>query len=164
MKLPGLSGLLPAVAVAVTMAGGQSNQDEGAQSIELTVLAQGSYSGVDTERFEVIRDESTFRSLWMAHTAGISPAPPLPQLDFANEMVIAAFAGTKNTGGYSLNISSLVAESKKLKVILSLIQPAPGCMVSQVLTQPYVIVKTAKSPKPVNFDLSATTSSCASEG
>jgi len=163
MKLHELSRVLPFVAIAVTMAGCESNQGEWAQAIEFTVLAQGSYSGVDTERFEVIRDEPAFRSLWIAHTAGTSPTSPLPQLDFAKDMVIAAFAGTKSTGGYSLNISSITAEKERLKVILSLTQPGPDCMVSQVLTQPYVMVKTTRSPKSANFTVSATTASCTSD-
>jgi hypothetical protein len=99
-------------------------------------------------------DAATLRKLWQEHTAGVSPAPPVPDVDFSKEMVIAAFAGTRNSGGYVLSISGINVYRDRIDIDLSLTQPGPDCMVTEALTQPFVFAKTAQSgDKPVNFNL-----------
>jgi hypothetical protein len=154
---------LAAVAIVAGMGCSQGNQENlRGESVEFAVLEQGTHSGIQTKRFETIKDNSAFRSLWLAHTTGTSPAPPMPELDFSKEMVIAAFVGMKNTGGYILNISGIESKNERLEVNLLLRQPSPDCIVPETLTQPYVMVKTIKSSLVPQFNLSTTTSSCES--
>ncbi len=124
------------------------------------VLEQGTHSGIAAQRFDTVRDQAALRSLWREHRAGASPAPPMPEVDFSKEMVVAAFAGQKNTGGYQLNLTGLDRRGGRIDISLSLTQPGPDCLVAQALTQPFVIVRIPHSNKPVNFRLSAKTFSC----
>jgi len=152
--------LLLYTVTAVVSAYSQSPRCGEPQALKFTVLDKGMYSGIVTQRFAVIRDEATFRLLWSEHTAGRSPAPPVPPLDFSNEMVIAAFAGTKNTAGYTIKILGVASKDQRLEISLQMNQPGPDCMLSQVLTQPYVVAKTKKVSDPAHFNLSTTTSPC----
>lgn len=125
-----------------------------------TVLEQGLYSGVQTQRFETIRDEAGLRSLWQVHVKNLSSPTDLPDVDFSKEMVIVAFAGQKNSGGYQLNITGFQRHDGHIKVSLSLTQPGPDCLVTEAATQPYVIVKAKQSSEPVSFQVSSKTFSC----
>lgn len=124
------------------------------------VLEQGVHSGIATERLDTIRDKAALRSLWQEHQTGAPPTSPMPEVDFSKEMVVAAFAGQKNTGGYQLNLTGLDRRGGHIDISLSLTQPGPDCLVAQALTQPYVIVRIPYSNKQVNFRLSAKTFSC----
>ncbi|UZR30236.1 protease complex subunit PrcB family protein [Methylococcus mesophilus] len=128
--------------------------------IPFTVLVQGTQSGIEDERTAVILDEAAFRSLWASHGAGSIPAPSLPQLDFSGEMVIAAFAGAKNSGGYRLGIAGIEEKDRRIQVSLVLSRPGAGCMTAQVLTQPHVWAKIRRSSLPVEFRTSTVDMSC----
>jgi protease stability complex PrcB-like protein len=160
MRMRWLWVVSPLVVVGACSTGASSGQSEGSRAVSLALLAQGTYSAIESPRFEVIRDAAAFRSLWMQHVAAVSPAPPIPDVDFSKDMVIAAFAGIKNTGGYSLSISHLSSTDGRLEARLRLSEPGPTCIVPQAITQPYVIVRTATTPAPVSFRLSTTTSPC----
>lgn len=137
---------------------------QGSVAEAFTVLEQGTRSGIERQGFEILRDAAALRELWQTHTTGILPAPPIPDVDFSNEMVIAAFAGTRSGGGYVLNVSGITVYSDRIEIDLSLTQPGPDCIVTQALTQPFVFAKTAQSlGKPMNFNLATATGDCAAK-
>ena len=126
-----------------------------------TILAQGNESGIEQQRFETIKDAVAFQKLWDLNFQTVSPKPPTPKVDFSNEMVIAAFAGTKSNGGYELKLTKINNYSDSLLINLSLLAPDGDCMVSGALTQPFVFVKTLKSTdKPAHFNLELKTHAC----
>lgn len=129
-------------------------------TLSFLVMEQGVHSGISTQRFETIRDPASLQALWKFHRAGLPTAPAVPEVDFSKEMLIAAFAGQKSSGGYQLNITGLERRGKQTEVSLSLTQPGPDCIVAEALTQPYVIAKLSKTKGPVSFKLSRKTFSC----
>ena len=116
-----------------------------------TVLAQGTTSAIDRERFAVIRDEAAFKALWNQHNAGVSPTPPVPEVNFSKDMVIAGFAGTRDTGGYVLRFDALLRKGNDLEARLTLMQPSNQCMVAQMMTAPFVLVTTHRNSLRVSF-------------
>jgi len=147
-------------ALAMAAGAAQAAPAEKAAPAIFMVLEQGSRSGVSIQQFGTIRDKASLRALWQQHGKGASPPQAMPEVDFSKEMVVAAFAGQKSTGGYQLNLTGLNRRGGQLSISFSLTQPGPDCIVTQALTQPYVIVKIAQSNKPVNFQLAARTFSC----
>lgn len=130
--------------------------------ISFTLLAEGMQSGIEEERREVIRDDDAFQALWARHSAGMDPAPPPPAIDFSREMLIAVFAGVQATAGYRWTLQSLSEANGSLAVHLRFDRPGPDCAVAQVLTQPYLLVKTDRSRLPVVFHVVPRTVSCGS--
>lgn len=65
------------------------------------------------------------------------------EVDFARDWVIFYSAGSKPSGGYSASITQITrsASGLTLKVTTSLNKPGSGCMVTQAITKPYVLVK-----------------------
>lgn len=158
----------------------------------LRTVNHGSNSGIQTEHFEVIRDNASLLKLWQLHTGSISqskstkpqlespnlestqlkvlnpelpqlaaPTATLPTLDFNKEMLIAAFAGNKNSGGYLINVNEVNVLDDKIEINLVLIKPSTNCMVTSSITQPYTMVAAQPiSDKPAHFNLQIKSKNC----
>lgn len=118
-------------------------------SMTFTTIDNGSQSGIGERGLHVARTEAEWTALWKRHTSRTQPAPPTPKVDFNADMVIAVFAGTKKSGGYSLGISRIKEAGNKLMVDVVESSPRPGAMTTMALTQPFHIVKLQKSSLPV---------------
>lgn len=106
---------------------------EKAVNNDLKVLAEGGYSRVADTLLIVARDADTYAAL------RADAAPNLPELNadfFKSNAVIAAFLGTRRTGGYAVEISRGVNGV----VRVSAISPEAGGMSAQVITSPFRIV------------------------
>lgn len=114
----------------------------------LETLARGAYSGLTVERMEATSDAAAYAEYWRRINRGEPPA-----VDFAEEMVIIAALGERRTGGYSIEVTVIEPAADALRVYVLLRSPGPQCMTTQALTQPYHIVKTRRSGKPVKFEV-----------
>src|SRR5260370_10123066 len=77
-----------------------ASQDSERRAIEIKVLAEGFHSSVNDAFLAVVRDGDTYAELsqWAGN---------LPSLDadfFKKNVLVAAFLGERNTGGFSLPI------------------------------------------------------------
>lgn len=93
------------------------------------------------------RDEAQMRLLWAQH----KDTQP-PYVDFSREMVVAVFLGTRPTGGYAVVIESITRTGTDLDVLSSEGRPGAGCIVSQALTTPYVLVRVPRVTGVVRHD------------
>lgn len=62
-------------------------------NLAFTTVAMNAFSGIRTPRQVVVKDAAAWASLWAEHTATITPAPPLPEVDFNTQMLVGVFAG-----------------------------------------------------------------------
>lgn len=111
---------------------------------EIKVLAEGSYGKAEQPFLFVARDAETYAQIKNM----IENLPPASEIDFAKQAVIAAFAGTKNTGGYSVEI-----KKSGEKISISVNSPPPDAMVTEALTMPYKIV-VVEAANSLNLDIS----------
>jgi hypothetical protein len=106
-------------------------ESENQNSGDLKVVAQGFHSSITDPFIAVIRDEATYGEL----TKLDSKLPKL-NVDFKTNVVIAAFLGQRNTGGYSVEITRAANGEVQVR------EKAPGkdVMVPQMITAPFKIV------------------------
>ncbi len=98
---------------------------------ELKVLAEGSQSPIKSPFVALVRDAETYAALTKLNGN-------LPKLDdefFKTKIVVAAFLGERNTGGYSAEISR---DPTGIRVMER--KPEKDMMVTQVITSPFKIV------------------------
>jgi len=110
-------------------------ENQNNSSGELKTLAEGSQSSITDPFVAVIRDDAPYAKLQKME-------PSLPQLEtdfFRLNVVVAAFLGTRNTGGYSVEISRV--ENGKIRVAEK--APPKGAMTTQVITSPFKLVSFA---------------------
>jgi hypothetical protein len=138
----GVVGLSVALAVAAFAA------EEGPRT-----LARGSQSGVKKAERVVVKTQDEWTALWKRH-AGEAPAADAPKVDWSKEMVLGAFLGTRNTGGYALQITGAKEQDGKLVVQVEAKTPRPGGFVTQTITAPFHLVAVPRSSLPATWSLS----------
>jgi hypothetical protein len=92
-------------------------------------------------------------ALWPAGAA-------IEDVDFSEESVVVVALGERRTGGYSVEVESVVATDDGVVVRYVEGAPGPGCMTTQALTQPYRIIAIPRVEGPARFERSTETRSC----
>ena len=72
-------------------------------SLSFDAVAGDGFSGVKVAKNVVVRDAAAWAKLWAEHSANRTPAPELPKVDFARQMLVAVFTG-EQTGCHHLEI------------------------------------------------------------
>lgn len=116
-----------------------------AAAMPLRELAKGHLSGIAESKNQVIKEQSEWEKYWAHHTGSASPAPKIPKVDFAKEMVIAATMGRQHTGGFSIEITRVEEKDGKLQITIKRTSPKPGGITIQALTAPFCFVVVGKS-------------------
>ena len=135
-----LGRLALAASLAAACAGAAPADENDAEQRLRTVLAE-SRSGLASARREVVRDAASWARLWAEIHDERSPAPPLPAVDFAREMLVVAALGTRPSGGYSVAVQKVVVHGDTLDVSVLESCPARDAMVTMALTQPVHVVR-----------------------
>ena len=107
---------------------------------DLKVLAEGSVSPISTSFLGVFRDAETYAAL----RAQATNLPELKANFFKSNLVIAAFLGQRNTGGYSI---AMVQEPNG-KIRIAEKAPAKDAIVNQMITSPFKLVSMATNGTP----------------
>ena len=109
---------------------------------------KGEQSNVDSARQVVIRTEADWTKLWQQH----SPDRQRPTVDFAKDMIVGVFMGSRSSAGYNISIVSTFAKDGTVLVRYQESTPRPGTMTAQVLTFPYHLVAIPKAAGDVKFE------------
>jgi len=137
-------GVISLVAVACTdeEAGAGKTPTPEARQLEFETLVMGDQSGIELGDPQVFKVDSpdAWQELWAQHTRVTQPSPELPEIAFEREMVIAVVDRQQPSGGYSLEVTSVRAEGRRIAVSATRRAPAPGCITTSVITQPFHFV------------------------
>ena len=105
---------------------------------QMKVLAEGFHSSITNPFIAVVRGSEIYKELRKLDEN-------LPKLDvdfFETSVVVAAFLGERNTGGYAVEI----AEEVSGQIHVAEKKPGKGAMVTEVITTPFKIVAVETSP------------------
>jgi len=111
-------------------------------------LDRGDQTFIEEPRQAVARSDAEWRALWQRH----APDRDRPAVDFSQEMVVALFMGTRNTGGYSIQVVSAGEEGGAFVVRYRERSPGRDSITAQVITMPYQIVAVPRSDLVVGFE------------
>ena len=110
----------------------------GGQPLQIRRIGQYVASGITTPARLIIRDDSSYARFWASLGAGDRPA-----VDFSRDIVIAAAAGQRATGGNAIAVERVTRAGDGLAVEVVETSPGAGCMTTQALTQPVDVVVVA---------------------
>lgn len=128
---------------------------DGELPLAVTPLAEGWTSAIRDERFVVVRGLGDWHGLWFEHTRTQLPRPPIPKVDFAENMVVAVFLGERSTLGYGVTIESCTSRAEQVRVTAIESVPDPTMMQAQVMSAPFVLVTTPRADGDCVFELRA---------
>lgn len=121
---------------------------------DIALIGKGNLYGSGEEGIKaqnsIITDESDWQDLMakMNSLNKVSDGFSESKIDFSKYTIIAAFDEVKTTGGHSLELN-ITPNSENIKV--NVISKSPDGMATDVMTQPYYIVKITKSDLPIIF-------------
>lgn len=114
-------------------------------------MAFALYSGVSAPENVVVRDAAAWSALWQNIHATIDPIPPLPDVDFGQEMIVAAALGTRNSGGFNVLVTQATEDSEGVEIQVLETSPGADCFNTQALTQPIDLGRIERRDGPVRF-------------
>ncbi len=123
-------------------------------------IAYALYSGVTTAENLVIRDAAAWSALWSLIHANQDPVPPLPAVDFGQEMILAAALGSRSTGGYNVLLTQATEDSAGVHVQVVETSPGADCITTQALSQPVDLARAPRRDAPVRFSVSRQVRDC----
>ena len=161
--------LLALVACSDVDPGGSTPAPQGSPTVPVNAPAEafetidiGDQSGIGGEEPQlfVIETDEEWRDFWFFHRSGVIAGSDPPSVDFSREMVIAAVDQAEPSGGYRVEITGIEEIEGRLVVRVSKTIPGPDCIVTAVITQPFHVVRMAKSDLEPELVLSEETVSC----
>ncbi len=114
-------------------------------------IAFALYSGVNARENLVVRDAAAWSALWQNIHATTDPTPPLPDVDFSQEMIVAAALGTRNSGGYNVLLAGAIEDSEGVQITVLETSPGADCFTTQALTQPIDLGRMERRDGSVHF-------------
>jgi hypothetical protein len=85
-------------------------------------------------------------------SAALAKALKVESIDWKKQMVVVISGGQQRTGGYSVEVKSLEFKDGELIVHWKLNSPAPGSIVTQVITTPTLTILLDRFEGDVVFD------------
>lgn len=113
---------------------------------DVKIITEGSHGKIEQPFLFVVRSAETFRQLQTA----VGNLPSAAGINFEKQAIIAAFAGTRSTGGYSVEIKKSGG-----KVSVAVNNPPADAMLTQALTTPYrIAVVPVEAENGLNLEIS----------
>jgi hypothetical protein len=111
-------------------------------------LEQGSQSNVDAGRQVVVRTDAEWARLWQEHGG----ERQRPTVDFATDMIVGVFTGSRPTAGYRVEILSLTPRNGTLVVRYREVAPGRDAVAAQIITSAYHLVVAPKVAGAITFE------------
>lgn len=105
-----------------------------------TVLAEGDNATVNSADFAVATSDAALISLWNVAYGNQLAQPPLPEVDFRRESVVAIFIGQRPSGGYGITLEQVTIEDGEVYISLQENEPTEDAITTQALTSPWVML------------------------
>jgi hypothetical protein len=77
--------------------------------------------------------------------------PPLPGIDFTQEMIVASALGTRTSGGYDVLLTQASEDSGRVRIGVLETSPGASCVVTLALTQPIDLGRVPRRDGRVDF-------------
>ncbi|UTY24852.1 dentilisin complex subunit PrcB [Treponema denticola] len=99
---------------------------------ELLMSGNNAKNGID----QIIREQGQLDNLYSILYGNNRKAP---KIDFSRKAVIVLTCGPFNTGGYSIEIISVIKKGNSIELLWEVKTPEPWDIVTQAITRPYGI-------------------------
>lgn len=137
--------VLSLVALALVSCGATSTKNSEKNSL-YEVLTQQSNGGASIRFFEILSEPDQIAMLQNDENLKNKINPN----DIQNSNFLVLNMGEKTTGGYSIDINTVIETDKNIVVTIKETSPEPGSMVTQAFTNPFCVVK-INSKKDIIF-------------
>lgn len=162
MRAPSIVLLLLLVPLAGCLEG-DAPDDSGGDPVTDPVrsLERGAHSQAPGYATFIARDEARYREVWAELHGPCEDAdcPAPPEVDFAEERVVALVLGQRSSGCHAVSIVGARTYPSNDTTVLRAVEhtPPPGTACAGVITNPFHVVAIPRRDTRVEFDLQQTT-------
>jgi len=117
------------------------------------------HSAIERQQLRVITSSAIFDGFWAHATSWVSPAPPVPFVQFESEMVLLAAYGSV-TAGHWVEIKHVALRERRIVVVVERVHSGAGCVSLAVMTSPTAAVVVPRRGDPVRFIVLNRTRNC----
>ena len=139
---------------------GEQGKSGSARTVETVVRSSGWSEALREQQVQVITTRMAFAGLWSRLHASPDPKPPMPEIDFSKESVVAAMLGERATGGFEVEITGITDQGSTSVISVREVKPGPECFVSEAFTSPFHVVKTGALKPETEIRWSADIRTC----
>ncbi len=107
-------------------------------------------SGYEAQTTFVIRTERRWRHVWRRLHANVMPRPRRPRVSFRRWTVVAVLGRTGTARG--LRVESVTRDGSGVLVRAIESRPGAGCVVPQVITKPYEVIRLPRTAGPIRTE------------
>ena len=119
--------------------------------LPLARIENSNWGGFDTTATLVIRDAVAWSAFWQRMWGGVNEPPPLPEVDFATDMIVAFASGVQPTLGYDVVLTGAGEDRKGVWIQVLERSPGSECVEGQMITHPIDVARVPRRPDPVGF-------------
>lgn len=127
--------------------------------IAFETILQAQNSGLTVEGNQVVRNEADWARVWADLHRTTSPKPPLPAVDFSQDLVLVSAMGERPDGCYSIEVAEVILRGGRLHVRVVQRQSV-GCGCTTALTYPVHVVRVRLVLPGISFDVEQRTVPC----
>lgn len=148
-----------AVMILLAACNGESNPTGTDGPIAATQVYKSKTSGLAGRRGEVISRQSRWVEVWDEITAGMTPKPALPAVDFENALLIVGAVGEVDSCSDG-RIESVTRVSGALQVSI-LEERRPNCTCPAIVVRPVHVVSVPRAATGAEFSFRIVNLGCA---
>lgn len=138
-----------AVMILLAACNGESNPTGTDGPVPTTQVYKAKTSGLSGRRGEVISRQSRWAEVWDEITAGMTPKPALPAVDFENALLIVGAIGDSDACT-DARIESVTRVSGELQVSI-LEERRPNCACPAIVARPVHVVSVPRAATGAAF-------------
>lgn len=121
------------------------------EPVPFTVLVKGGTYGLPKPEEKVLTTEKEWAEVWERAESWRVPKRKLPDVDFTKDVVVVVAFGQQPTPGYAIEVTRIEKTAKEIRISVRRTVPPNDAALPQIITHPYVVVKTAKPDRAVVF-------------
>ena len=131
-----------------------SGEQEPSAPGDYDIVLSGQQASIQTQSAVVVSDQETWSAVFRSTQGAVLSDETPPIVNFDEHRLLVLFAGSRSTGGYSIEVESIEESDASIDVRVRVLSPAPDAMVTQVITSPFVVVqlRTTRDDITVRFE------------
>lgn len=114
----------------------------------------------ENKNYLVINNQDEWEKIIIEKQIPTKEGSDLTKVDFRENTVIILAIGLRSSGGYKIETAKIINQGDKVVVFAKETSPGKKCLVPQMITTPYEIIKLAKINKPVSFEVEKVVREC----
>jgi protease stability complex PrcB-like protein len=118
------------------------------------------FSGYDQPQTIAIHDRDTWVRTWSEINRRADPPPPIPEVDFASEMVLVAALGSRPSSGYEIVFTGASEAGDVVTIEVESRSPGPRCVTLTVVTSPIDLARIPRRNGAIVFRTAQSVVNC----